>query len=301
MKATKIFCYTLLFCLTGILVGPCGAQEKGVWKIGGASLYSTALEQFGASYQQTNSDCRPVIVTSSAGKGIEQLISGEVNLVASSRTLTADERDLAAKKNIQLAEKQVGQSTLAIVVSVKNPVDELTVEQVRRIFMGEITSWKEVGGPDEPIRVTTRAIPESGAGVFFQQEILRGAPYARNVQVMQSYKTTVTVAAHPQAIGYLPTSSAYYTGMNAAGVKEVKIKATESAPALSAPVGVVRETAFPIKVPLVLIWNKQANHPCVSGFVELIENKLRETSTEHIPDATGPKKMIASSSFLNRF
>jgi len=299
MKATKIFCYTMV-CLIGILVGLCGAQEKGVWKIGGANFYGTALEQFGTSYQQTSNNCKPVCVVSSAGKGIEQLINGEVSLVASSRALTAEEKELAAKKNFQLAEKQVGQTTLAIVASVKNPVNELTVEQVRRIFIGEITSWKEVGGPDEPIRVTTRAIPESGAGVFFQQEILHGAPYARNAQIMQSYKTTITVAAHAQAIGYLPTGSAYFAGMNAAGVKEIKIKATENSPAISAPIGVVRETTFPIKVPLVFIWNKQASHPCVPGFVEHVENKLRETSTEHIPDATGPRKMIASGSVLNR-
>ena len=93
----------------------------------------------------------------------------------SSRAMNSKEKEQASANGIKVSEKQTGKTALAVVANAKNPVSELSTEQLRKIFAGEITNWKDVGGLDEPIRVTIRAVPETGAGVLFQQVVLKGA------------------------------------------------------------------------------------------------------------------------------
>jgi phosphate transport system substrate-binding protein len=91
---------------------------------------------------------------------------------------------------------------LPILVHPSNPVQDLTVEQVRRIYLGEITNWKEVGGPDKPIvtisRDTNSGTYETFAGlVMNKQKIHENCEYVgSNGAIRQRVQST------PTAIGY---------------------------------------------------------------------------------------------------
>ncbi len=271
-----------------LLTAVCGAQEQTAFKVGGANLYSDAFEKFSGAFQNAGKDCKPIILGSTTGKGISEFINGEVVLVAASRAINAKEKEQAAAKGLQVSEKLAGKTSLAVVTGAKNPVNELSFEQLRKIFIGEITNWKEVGGPDEPIRVTMRAVPETGAGVLFQQVVLKGAPYGPNAQVMQSYRTTLTVVAKSNAIGYIPTASAYYDKMAEEGVKEIKIRLEDTSAAVNAPAGLVKDTTFPISIPLVLIWNEKAGVSCITEFVDFVDKTIGSTKT------AGPNSLSGS-------
>jgi phosphate transport system substrate-binding protein len=265
------------FVIAGFLMASvCGAQENTAWKIGGANLYSDAFERLAGDFDVTKKGCKPVILGSTTGRGISELLNGEVSLVAASRALNAGEKQQAAGKGLQVSERQTGKTSIAIVTNAKNPVNELSMEQLRQIFTGVITNWKAVGGPDEPIRVTMRAVPETGTGVLFQQVVLKGEPHAPGAQVMQSYRTTLVVAGKAMAIGYIPTASPYYLKMADEGVKEIKIRLDGSNEAINAPAGIVKDTSFPISIPLVLIWNEKAGSVCIPDFVNFVDNALQK-------------------------
>ena len=265
----------------------CEAQEKKTHKIGGANLFADVFEGFSETYQKTNSNCRPLMLGSTTGRGIAEFINGEVPLVWASRAMNSKEKEQASANGIKVSEKQTGKTALAVVANAKNPVSELSMEQLRKIFAGEITNWKDVGGLDEPIRVTIRAVPETGAGVLFQQVVLKGAPYAPQAQVMQAYKTTLAVVGKSQAIGYIPTASAYYKRMSEEGVKEIKIQLEEGSGAINAPAGLVKESTFPISIPLILIWNENVTEPCISSFVDFVDRAIEGGKSARTATSSG--------------
>jgi phosphate transport system substrate-binding protein len=275
----SVFVFVSVCFLAVLLTAVSWGQERTAFKVGGANLYSDVFEKFSGAFQDSGKGCKPIIVGSTTGKGITEFINGEIALVAASRAINTKEKEQAAAKGIQVSEKLAGKTSLAVVTGAKNPVKELSLEQVRKIFIGEITNWNEVGGSDEPIRVTMRAVPETGAGVLFQEVVLKGAPHSPKAQVMQSYRTTLTVVGKSNAIGYLPTASSYYEKMADEGVKEIKIRLDESASAVNAPAGLVKDTTFPISIPLVLIWNEKAPASCIPEFVDFVGKTIESTKT----------------------
>ena len=120
----------------------------------------------------------------------------------------------------------------------RNPVSQLTLDQLKGIFLGEITNWKQLRGPDKRILLYAG---ESSTGVlpYFQQVILHDAePYP--FEGKASAKELVdTIAAQPDAIGY---SSIYPTN----NVKTVRIKAGGSGPAVEASIENIRTRKYPI-------------------------------------------------------
>ena len=107
-----------------------------------------------------------------SGAGISAFINGEVEIAQASRTMKEDEIQQAKDAGLDPFETTVFNDALAIVVNPSNGVQELTVEQVARIFAGEITNWSEVGGEDEKINVYTRN-EESGTFAYMEEDVIR--------------------------------------------------------------------------------------------------------------------------------
>lgn len=107
-----------------------------------------------------------------SGKGIKALLEGKVTVAGASRKLEAEEK----KQN--LIGTAIGYDAIAVFVNKKNPVNNLTKEQIKGIFTGKIKNWKEVGGKDAPIRVNTEIAGEKRATMLaFQEMAMDKAPY----------------------------------------------------------------------------------------------------------------------------
>jgi phosphate transport system substrate-binding protein len=83
--------------------------------------------------------------------GIRMLLDGQLDFAQSSRPLTAQEYAVARQRGFKLAQHQVGIDGIAVVVNPSLKVAGLTIDQLRQIYLGQITNWKQVGGPDLPI------------------------------------------------------------------------------------------------------------------------------------------------------
>jgi phosphate transport system substrate-binding protein len=245
------------------------SQEKKVVRICGAGLLSDVVESIHDQFDKTNPACQLTVIGATTGIGIERLIGGDAELAMITRPVTSEETKVAEAKGVQIESTYVGKICLAVITSANNSVNDLTTDQLAQIFKGDITNWSLIGGPNEPIKVTIRAVPETGAGVLFQKEVLKGAPYAKDAQIMSSYNTTVQVCSKSLAIGYIPTTTVFYDKLSERGVKIIKIKKDANSKPYEVARGVARQTMYPISIDFVLAWNAKLQNPCIKGFVDL--------------------------------
>jgi phosphate transport system substrate-binding protein len=132
-----------------------------------------------------------------SSQGIKAAIDGIADIGASSRELKDEEA--AQVKRIQIASDGI-----AIVVHPQNEITDLTLEQVRKIYAGEITNWKEVGGSDQAIAVITREEGSGTRGAFAKIVMGKEAKISKRAIVQPSTGgVRAAVARNPSGIGYV--------------------------------------------------------------------------------------------------
>lgn len=138
-----------------------------------------------------------------SGVGIAALINGTTDICASSRPMKPAEIDqLLAKSGSKGIEVRVARDGLSVYVHKTNPVKQLTVEQIGKIFRGEITNWKDVGGPNKTIVLYSRE-NNSGTYEFFKEHVLNKKDFAAQTQHMAGTAALINaVSKDPLAIGY---------------------------------------------------------------------------------------------------
>ena len=129
----------------------------------------------------------------------------------------AEVEKLRARFNSPGQEIAVAKDGVTFYLNEKNPLTALTTDQLRAIYLGDTTRWKQVGGPDAPIVLYSRE-NSSGTYVFVKDNLLKGEDYAPTAQTLPGTAAVVNaVSKEPNGIGY--GGAAY-----AKGVKELKIK-----------------------------------------------------------------------------
>ena len=160
---------------------------------------STSMDKvIGALKEQFTTDNPGVTVTSAptgAGAGIAPVKNGSTDIGLASRALKDQE------KSAGLKETTLALDGIAIIVNPQNPVKDLTLEQIAKIYTGEITNWKDVGGNDAEIVLIGR---EAGSGTRDGFESITDTKDA--CQYRQELTSTgdviTTVSQNPNAIGY---------------------------------------------------------------------------------------------------
>jgi phosphate transport system substrate-binding protein len=135
--------------------------------------------------------------------GIRAVINGEADLAMASCPLLADEDKLAAEKGVKLVERVIGYGGITIITNASAGVDRLTMDEVRKLMIGEYTNWKQVGGKDAPVKVVRTDESHPGTLVFLERDFLH-APFVPQAIVTSTFPSVVAkVADTPGAIGYV--------------------------------------------------------------------------------------------------
>lgn len=144
------------------------------------------------------------------GRGVLALIEGKVSVATVGDTLTdsvsaaqkaakAEGKEIKVPGNLVFTE--IGADELVVIVHKSNPVGELSKGQLKDIATGKIANWKEVGGPDLPIKVVTTE-PSLAPGQFFRKTMMDGAEYAKGATEVRSPKEVITwVSRNPGGFG----------------------------------------------------------------------------------------------------
>lgn len=113
------------------------------------------------------------ILTSTTNGSFLNLINKKADFIIAARTMSADEKDSAAKAGITLVETPIALDAFIFIVHPSNPIKNLTTQQIQDIYTGKITNWKELGGNDAPIKPYMRN-RNSGSQEKMEKLVMKG-------------------------------------------------------------------------------------------------------------------------------
>jgi phosphate transport system substrate-binding protein len=150
----------------------------------------------------------------------------------------------------------------------RNTVNELTLEQVRKIYTGAYDNWKQVGGPDSPIRCLTRRIPESGGAVFFWNKVLHGEAFGSMTVMTETWEVIMKVCtvAEDIPIGIVPSTR------DLSKVKVLSIK-DDDKPVAAPTEQNIKNGTYPIVLTFAFVWNDASSNPAVVKFADYCQSQ----------------------------
>ena len=204
-KKLKLMVGALLVTMVGATFVGCGSNSENntasskdttTISISGSTSVGPLMEKIQEKYEEANSNITLEIQQNGSGAGIKDVISGISEIGMSSRELKDEE-----KGSVQGT--TVAYDGIALLVNPENPVKNISLEDVKKIYTGEITNWKEIGGDDAPIVVVSR---EEGSGTrdafqeivgYESEELLKDATISDGSGAVKT-----TVAGNKNAIGF---------------------------------------------------------------------------------------------------
>ena len=172
--------------------------QKGDISIAGGTAHIPVMKKAAKAVMTANPDIRISIAGGGSGVGVQKVGEGLVDIGNTGRKATEEE---IAKYGLVLFPFAV--DGVATVVNPANPVAELTAAQIQKIFAGEITNWKGVGGNDAAINLYTRD-EASGTREVYWKKLLQKGTIAVSANVVASNGAMKTAIANdPDGIGYV--------------------------------------------------------------------------------------------------
>ena len=205
---------------------------SGTVSTDGSTSMEKVINSLGESFMAMNKDVKFTYNPTGSGSGIQAVSEGRCDIGLSSRALKDDE------KASGLVETVVALDGIAIVVNPENPVSDLDIDTIAKIYTGEITNWKDVGGNDAEIVLIGR---EAGSGTRDGFESITDTKDA--CQYRQEITSTVinTVSQTPDAIGYASLSA---VGDSVKALTVGGVEATEAT---------VKDGSYVVQRPFVLV------------------------------------------------
>ena len=217
---------TLLAIAASTTLLAASAFADGSITVKGSDTMVLLGQKWAEVYMQKSPGVQIQVTGGGSGTGIAALINGTTDIAEASRAMKPTEISSAqSKQGGKVKEIPVALDALSIYVNTANPLTELSLPQARKIYTGQVTNWKEVGGNDAPITLYSRE-NNSGTYVFFKEHVLQNDDYDPSAQTLPGTASVVNAVAHdPNGIGY--GGIAY-----AEGIKPLKIKKDDNAPAV---------------------------------------------------------------------
>lgn len=206
IKMKKIISILAVAMLAASIVTGCGGNdtqtpqdnqkttENATVSTDGSTSMEKVIGYLSEAYMEENSGVKVTYNPTGSGAGIQAVSEGRCDIGLSSRDLKDDEKST-------LEGTVVAIDGIAIIVNPQNGVEDLTVEQIGKIYKGEITNWSEVGGSDGPIVLIGREAASGTRDGF--ESITDTKDSCKYAQELTSTGDVIqTVSGNPNAIGY---------------------------------------------------------------------------------------------------
>lgn len=210
------------------------ASVSGTVSTDGSTSMEKVIGALSESYMAANKDVTVNYNPTGSGAGITAVQEGTCDIGLSSRALKDEEKAAGLKETV------LAYDGIAIIVHPDNPVSDLSIEQIAKLYTGEITNWKDVGGSDAEVVLIGR---EAASGTRDGFESITGTKdKCQYRQELTSTGDVITaVSQNPDAIGYA----------SLAAIKD-SVKAL-SVDGVTPSEATVKDGSYPVQRPFVLV------------------------------------------------
>jgi len=186
-----------------IFAGTPAFAQTGKIVIDGSTTVGPIAKAFAEYYMSKNPGVNITVSESGSGNGAKSLINGTCDIADMSRFMKDEEFKAAVAKGVYPVGAVIAIDGLAIVVHPSSPIGGLTIDQIRDIYMGKITNWKELGGPNVGIVLISRDT-NSGTYESFELLVMNKQKISDKAEyVGSSGAIRARVQGTPAAIGYV--------------------------------------------------------------------------------------------------
>lgn len=238
----------------------------------GSTTVGPLAKAFAEYFMQQNPGVKISVSESGSGNGAKSLLNGTCDIATMSRAMKPEEIAAAAEKGVNAVAHVVAVDALPVLVHPSNPVKNLSLQQVKDIFLGKITNWKELGGPNVKIVKVSRDT-NSGTYECFEEMVMNKEKLANDVEYVGSNGAVrQRVMNTPAAIGYagLAFVDKKVKALNINGVEPSAVTA--------------RNKTYPISRPLYMYTNGQ---PKEGSVLERFINLYKTEKGREIVEAIG--------------
>ncbi len=196
-KTGLIMIFTLLIS-TPLIADDLTAFDNmsGQINIAGGTAHIPVMKKAARKIMSHNPNVHITIAGGGSGVGVQQVSKGLVEIGNAGRALKNKEMNLGLKSFAFAIDG------VAVIIHPNNPIDNLDQQQIIKIYRGEVTNWKEVGGQDQQIHLFSRD-EASGTRSVFSKKLLKGAVLATNANIVPSNGAMKTAISQDiGAIGY---------------------------------------------------------------------------------------------------
>jgi len=218
--------------------------------IQGSDTLLEVSQNWAESFMDANPGINISVTGGGSGTGIAALINKTADLANASRDIKDKEIDAAKDQGLDIQEYTVAWDGISVIINNNNPVDELSIEQISKIYTGEIDNWNEVGGNDGEIVVVSRD-SSSGTYVYFKERVvqLNGEMEENDYTQMALFMASNSaireeVSENDNAIAYIGL------GYLNDSVKAVNVIGEEAKEGVAPSIENVQDGSYPISRPL---------------------------------------------------
>lgn len=180
-----------------------GQVWAGSISINGSTTVLPIAQKVSEAYMKEHTDVNISVSGGGSGNGIKALIDGTTDIADSSRFIKDKEVAAAVEKGRYPVPFAVAYDCIVPVVHPKNPLKDITLEQLKGIYMGKIKNWKELGGPDMEIVVISRDTSSGTYEVWEEKVMNKERVYAGALLQASNGAVAQAVAKNDHAIGYV--------------------------------------------------------------------------------------------------
>jgi phosphate transport system substrate-binding protein len=246
--------------LAGALVGAMWASagvamaDEAPITVKGSDTMVILGQRWAEEYMAKHKGTTVQVTGGGSGTGISALINGTTDVCEASRAMKdTEKKQVQEKAGGPPVEITVAKDGLSVFVNGSNKVKELTMAQLKDIYTGKVTDWKDVGGEPGKIIPYSRE-NSSGTYVFFKEHVLANADYTPRAQAMPGTAAVVNAVARDKgAIGY--GGGAYATK----GIVVLKVKKDAGSPAVGPSDATVKDGTYPLSRPLFFYLRPKAS------------------------------------------